>query len=104
MKNYLSDQNGGFQISWRNRAACIAVICCAVICEALNARAFTAEDAAKLLQAHTTAFYHEKDGLAWFTKDTQGGKADYWKWAEQMEMTLDAYEHNTNTERSEERR
>ena len=96
MRNYLSDQNGGFRTSWWNRATWIAVFCCTLICGALTARAFTWADAETLLQAHTKAFYHEEDGLAWYTKNTEGGKADYWKWAEQMEMVLDAYEHTTN--------
>ena len=86
MKNYLSDQNGGYQTSWWNRVAWIAVLGCAVICGTLAARAFTLADAETLLQAHTKAFYHAEGGLAWYTKNTEGGKADYWKWAEQMEM------------------
>ena len=49
-------------------------------------------DADALFEAHTKAFYREEDGRAWHTKDTEGGKADFWTRAEQSEMVLDAYE------------
>jgi len=62
------------------------------------AQAFTAADADTLLAAHTKAFYREKDDQAWFTKSTDGGKADFWMWAEQMEMILDAYERTHNAQ------
>jgi predicted alpha-1,6-mannanase (GH76 family) len=98
MKNYLSDQNRVFQTSWRNRAAWMAILCCVVSCGSLKARAFAGADADTLLEAHTRAFYRVKDGRAWFTKNTKGGEADFWKEAEQMEMVLDAYERTTNAQ------
>ena len=78
--------------SWRILAVRIAVLCCTVNCGALTALAFTAADADTLFEAHTRAFYRVEDGRAWFTKSTEGGKADFWMRAEQMEMVLDAYE------------
>ena len=95
MKKCFLDQNRGFHTRWRNRAAWIAGLCGALICGAPAARAFTAADAETLFEAHTKAFYHQENGLAWYTKDTAGGKTDFWKWAEQMEMVLDACEPAT---------
>lgn len=74
------------------------VVLCAVMGGALSARAFTAADADTLFDAHTKAFYVEKDGLAWFKESTDGGKVSYWMRAEQMEMVLDAYERTTNAQ------
>lgn len=92
----VSNQNSVVQTSWRIRLAWIAVLCCTVSLGALTARAFTATDADALFQAHSNAFYQEKDGRGWFTKSTDGGKADYWMWAEQLEMVVDAYERTKN--------
>lgn len=66
--------------------------CCLAIGAALTAHAFTTADADTLLQAHSQAFYQEKDGQAWFKKTTEGEKVSFWMRAEQMEMVLDAYE------------
>ena len=82
---------------WRLGAACAAAFCFAVSCGAPSARAVTAEEASTLFEAHAKAFYREKDGRAWFVKSTEGDrKADYWMWAEQLEMVLDAYERTKN--------
>jgi predicted alpha-1,6-mannanase (GH76 family) len=70
----------------------MAALCCVISCAALTARAFTSADANAIFDAHTKAFYKEKDGRAWYAKTTEGGKADFWTWAEQMEMVLDVYE------------
>jgi predicted alpha-1,6-mannanase (GH76 family) len=74
----------------------IAAVCLALLCGAATARAFTLEDANILLQAHTRAFCQVHDGRAWFNKNTGGGKADFWKRAELMEMELDAYERTSD--------
>lgn len=89
-------QRRPFQTAWPIRTARIALLFLAVGCVALAARAFTAADADAIFDAHTKAFYREEGGRAWFTKDTEGGKADFWRWAEQMEMVLDTYERTTN--------
>src|ERR1041384_7826237 len=52
----------------------------------------TAAAADRLFEAHTAAFYQEKEGRAWFRESTEGGKVSFWMRAEQMEMVLDAYE------------
>src|SRR5258706_81537 len=80
-------------------AAWIAVLCFSVSCGALTARAFTSADADPIFDAHSRAFYREESGRTWFTKHTEGGKADFWRWAGQMEMVLDAYERTTNAQR-----
>jgi predicted alpha-1,6-mannanase (GH76 family) len=85
-----------FRLSWRILAARITVLCCAVSCEASTARAFTSADADALFEAHAKAFYRVEDGRAWFTKSTEGGKADFWMGAEQLEMVLDGYERTKN--------
>ena len=36
------------------------------------------------------------NSAAWHAKSTDGGKADYWMQAEQLEMVLDAYERTKN--------
>src|SRR2546430_792488 len=84
--------------SCRILAAWIPVLFLTVSCGALTARAFTAADADTIFDAHIKAFYREEGGRAWFAKDTQGGKADFWRSAEQMEMLLDAYERTTNAQ------
>jgi predicted alpha-1,6-mannanase (GH76 family) len=76
----------------------MVVLCGTVSGASLTAWAFTSADADILWQAHTKAFYQEKDGRAWFKENTDGGKVSYWMRAEQMEMTLDAYERTTNTQ------
>ncbi|MDB6135332.1 MAG: hypothetical protein JWM59_3575 [Verrucomicrobiales bacterium] len=55
-----------------------------------------AAEADALFEAHTKAFYEEKDGLAWFRESTDGGKVSYWMRAEQMEMVLDTFERTRN--------
>jgi predicted alpha-1,6-mannanase (GH76 family) len=86
-----------FETSRRIRGSLIAVICFTASWGALPVRAFTAADADTLSDAHTKAFYREKEGRAWFTKNTEGGRADFWKRAEQLEMLLDAYERTKNS-------
>lgn len=62
------------------------------------ADAFTAIDAETMFQAHTKAFYQVTNGRASFKEMTDGGKASFWMRAEQMEMVLDAYERNHNSQ------
>lgn len=69
-----------------------------ISCGALAASAFTSADADAIFDAHTKAFYQEKDGRAWYAKTTEGGKADYWTWAEQLEMVLDVYERTSKAQ------
>jgi len=74
--------------SWLTRCATSLILCLT----ALSSPAVTPEDADTLFDAHTKAFYQEKDGHAWFKESTDGGKTSYWMRAEQLEMVLDAFE------------
>jgi predicted alpha-1,6-mannanase (GH76 family) len=85
------------QISGCIGIASIVAVCLAALCGAAAARAFTLVDADILLQAHTQAFYQVTNGSASFKKTTDGGKADFWKRAEMMEMELDAYERTSDS-------
>jgi predicted alpha-1,6-mannanase (GH76 family) len=84
------------QIDAASCMAGIAVVWLAICGLGTPAKAFTLEDARTLLQAHTQAFYQATNGNACFKKNTSGGKADFWKRAEMMEMELDAYERAPN--------
>jgi len=94
----ISVKNRLVNTSWQIRALWMAVLCLTVSCGVPAARAFTSVDADTLLEAHTRAFYREKDGRAWFAKNTEGGKADFWTRAEQMEMVLDGYERTARAQ------
>ena len=93
-----TDEKPLFQTTGWIRAAWIAVLCFAAIGSNPTSWAFTSADADALFEAHAKAFYREENGRAWFTKDTEGGKADFWTRAEQLEMVLDAYERTTNAQ------
>jgi predicted alpha-1,6-mannanase (GH76 family) len=73
-----------------------ALLFIVVSCGALAAQAFSAADADAIFDAHTKAFYRETNGVAWHAKNTEGGKADFWMQAEQLEMVLDVYERTKN--------
>lgn len=83
------------------RAVRRAVFCAAISYGALSAPAFTPADADTMFEAHTKAFYEEKDGHAWFKESTEGGKVSCWMRAEQLEMVLDAYERTKKPEQME---
>ncbi len=82
-----------FTVAWFRQIACLGVV---LLIGPFNLHAFTSANADAMAQAHTAAFYHVQDGKAWFAKSTEGGTADFWMWAEQMEMVLDVYERNHN--------
>jgi predicted alpha-1,6-mannanase (GH76 family) len=48
--------------------------------------------------AYVKAFYKEEDGSGWFMKNTDGGRADFWMQAEEIEMVLDVYERTKKPE------
>ena len=83
---------------WRICAVWMAALCFTFSYGALMARAFTAAEADAIFDAHTKAFYRVTNGVAWHAKSTDGGRADYWMQAEQLEMVLDAYERTTNAQ------
>ena len=78
------------------RTVTIAILSIAIGRGALMAQDFTAANADAVFEAHTKAFYRERDDRAWYTKDTEGGRADFWTQAEQLEMVLDVYERTKN--------
>ena len=74
----------------RIRTAWIAFQCCWAVCGSV--RAFTSADSDAIFEAHTKAFYREKDGHGWHIKSTDTEKkADFWTRAEQLEMVLDIH-------------
>ena len=85
---------------WRRGSCIVWIIALGVTfgCPAARTLAFTGADADAMFDAHTKAFYRVTDGRAWFAKTTEGGKADFWMRAEQMEMVLDAYERTTRAQ------
>src|SRR4051812_1299696 len=95
MKSTLDGTLAVRMLGWTSVARSI-VFCFAVTYMAVTAHAFTASDADAIFDAHTKAFYKEKDGRGWYAKTTEGGKADYWTWAEQLEMVMDVYERTKN--------
>ncbi len=72
----------------------VVSVLCALFFFAVSCGGQTIADEA--FEAHTKAFYRERDDRAWFAKDTEGGRADFWTQAEQLEMVLDVYERTKN--------
>ncbi len=62
-----------------------------VVVLATSAEGYTAADADTIFEAHSKAFFRQKDGNGWHTKSTEGGKADFWTRLEMMEMVVDAH-------------
>lgn len=82
--------------SGRIHALWLVALCGVTAVTTAWAEPITAAQADTLFEAHTKAFYREKDGRGWHSKDTEGGKADFWTRAEMLEMVLDAYERTKN--------
>ena len=71
----------------RSRADWLLALCFMLSCGALTTRAFTSTDADTLFEAHTKAFYQEKDGRAWFKENTEDDKkVSYWMRAERKRL------------------
>jgi len=58
--------------------------------------AFTSANADEVFSAYIRAFYFTEGTNGYFRATTAGGKSDFWKEAEEMEMVLDVYERTTN--------
>lgn len=58
----------------------------------IPASGFTSHDADAAFAAYNTSFYVVSNGFGYYKKNTDGGHADYWKQAEEIEMILDVYE------------
>ena len=60
------------------------------------AYAATATDADTAFNEFNNKFYTVSNGNGYYKADTNGGKADFWKEAEMMEMVIDAYQRSGN--------
>jgi predicted alpha-1,6-mannanase (GH76 family) len=78
------------------RCAVTALAIFFVLLLAPRARAFVAADADAIFSAYTKAFYFTNADGGFFRATTGGGRTDFWKRAEQLEMVLDVYERSTN--------
>ena len=67
-----------------------------VLFSSASAGAFTTNDAVTLFNAYNTAFHASSGGFAFYKADNGGSerKADFWRWAEEIEMVEDVYEHH----------
>ncbi|MES2708347.1 MAG: glycoside hydrolase family 76 protein [Verrucomicrobiota bacterium] len=86
---------------WTSGAIRLALVCLNLSGAVVTARAVTSAEADTIFEAHSKAFYAEKDGRAWFRESTEGGKVSYWMRAEQMEMVLDVFERTKNPQQLE---
>lgn len=64
-----------------------------VVC---NSFAFWPTDADNIFNSYNNAFYVGGSN-AYYKADTGGGRADFWKQAEEIEMVLDSYQRTGNT-------
>ncbi len=62
-----------------------------------RAKAISATDADTVFNAFNASFYVVSNGQGYYKADTAGGRADFWKQAEMIEMIIDAYERSGNT-------
>lgn len=84
-----------FQFGW----ACGAAV--AVMAASTMAEAYTAADADTVFEAHSKAFFRERNGKGWHAKTTEGSKADFWTRCEMMEMVLDAHSRTRDPKKLE---
>src|SRR5579859_1295986 len=65
--------------------------------QASAALSFSPSDADRSLDSFNSAFYRESGGYGYFKDGLDSEKpADFWKWAEEIEMVCDAYERSGN--------
>jgi predicted alpha-1,6-mannanase (GH76 family) len=62
-----------------------------------EASAFTGTDADNIFNSYNNSFYVVSSGLGYYKADTGGGRADFWKQAEEIEMIIDAYERTSSS-------
>jgi len=58
--------------------------------------AFTSTNADQAFSAYIQAFYFTEGTNGYLRATTEGGRSDFWKRAEELEMLLDVYERTTN--------
>lgn len=63
----------------------------------VNTHAFSNADADNIFNSYNNAFYVSSAGQGYYKADTGGGRADFWKQAEEIEMIVDAYERAANS-------
>jgi predicted alpha-1,6-mannanase (GH76 family) len=64
---------------------------------AATARAFTSSYSDMIFNDYNNAFYVVSSGNGYYKADTGGGRTDFWKQAEEIEMIIDAYERTGNS-------
>src|SRR4051812_5662143 len=88
------------------RAAIIAgrpllrvLLALSLVCALLDATAlaFSSTDADTIFNSDNNSFYVVSSGNGYYKADTGGGRADFWKQAEEIEMVIDAYERSGST-------
>ena len=73
-------------------AATIVLVAC--FFRGTQALAFTATDANTIFDNYNNALYIVSSGNGYYKADTGGGRTDFWKQAEEIEMIIDAYERS----------
>lgn len=74
----------------------LAILAGTVMCMAPIVDAFSREDADAIYEAHTRAFCTKSGDHMKYAKTTEGGTADFWTWAEMLEMVLDVHRRTRN--------
>jgi hypothetical protein len=69
----------------------------AALLYASSVLAFTGSDADNMFNSYNNSFYVASGGQGYYKADTGGGRADFWKQSEEIEMIIDAYERTANT-------
>jgi predicted alpha-1,6-mannanase (GH76 family) len=77
-----------------SRAIRLTTVCFLALAAQPIARvhAFTGADADNIFNSFNNAFYVSSAGQGYYKMDTAGGRADFWRQAEEIEMIIDAYE------------
>jgi hypothetical protein len=59
--------------------------------------AFSGTDADNIFNSFNNSFYVSSGGQGYYKMDTSGGRADFWRQAEEIEMIIDAYERTSSS-------
>jgi predicted alpha-1,6-mannanase (GH76 family) len=62
-----------------------------------NILAFSASDADNVFNSYNNSFYVSSAGQGYYKMDTAGGRADFWRQSEEIEMIIDAYDRTGNS-------
>ena len=69
-----------------------AIVCSALLGGRISALAFTTNDADTIINSFNGAYYDSSTGI--YARNQSGGTADFWKFAEMIEMHVDVYERS----------